>query len=126
MKLVFLPTLADMRDMLGDRLYVEMVWMWRERDQQAHAEERRAKWAAALPARQTQVWPKPVFARAESPKPVAADAPGVETLAMLHANVAPTAEPRTGDDLKSFLSQIQDVQVDRKERVKAVASRRGG
>ena len=32
MKLVFLPTLTDIQDMLGENLYVDLIWMSRERD----------------------------------------------------------------------------------------------
>ena len=37
MKLTFLPTMTDLREMLGDKLYVEFVWMWREQEQAAPA-----------------------------------------------------------------------------------------
>jgi hypothetical protein len=67
MRLIYLPTLADMRDMLGEQLYVDLVWMWRERDQWIQAQDRRAKWGAALPARRTESWPKPLFVRPEQP-----------------------------------------------------------
>jgi hypothetical protein len=64
MKMVFMPTLSEMRDMLGEELYVKFMWMWREQDQDARALERRARYASAAPARKTELWPTPVFARA--------------------------------------------------------------
>jgi hypothetical protein len=68
MKLTFLPTLTDLREMLGDRLYVEFVWMWRDQEQTARSQERRAKWADLMPARTAEAWPEPVFARAGLPE----------------------------------------------------------
>jgi hypothetical protein len=53
-----------MRDMLGEELYVKFMWMWREQDQDARTVERRAKYAAAVPERQIESWPTPVFVRA--------------------------------------------------------------
>jgi hypothetical protein len=63
MKMVFGPTLSEMRDMLGEELYVKFVWMWREQDQSARTVERRAKYASAVPERKIESWPTPVFAR---------------------------------------------------------------
>lgn len=65
MKQMYLPTLSEMRDMLGEELYVKFVWMWREQEQNALAVERRARFAALLPTARVQEWPTPVFARAE-------------------------------------------------------------
>ncbi|MGD0191662.1 MAG: hypothetical protein ABSD74_13055 [Rhizomicrobium sp.] len=78
MKLVFLPTLTDMRDMLGEDLYVKFVWMWREQEQDARALERRQRMAAMIPQRQAQSWPMPIFARAErkEERPAPAALPG--------------------------------------------------
>jgi len=53
MKLVFQPTLFDMRGMLGEQLYVDFIWMWRESEQKALSQERRANWAAKLSDRKT-------------------------------------------------------------------------
>src|ERR1700722_944918 len=53
MKLVFQPTLFDMRGMLGEQLYVDFIWMWRGSEQKALSQERRAKWAAKLSDRKT-------------------------------------------------------------------------
>src|ERR1700722_7013261 len=54
MRLVFLPTLFDMRGMLGERLYVDFVWMWRENEHKTLSRERRANWAAKLSSRTTE------------------------------------------------------------------------
>src|SRR6202035_5256818 len=40
MKLLFLPTLTDIQDMLGENLYVDLIWMSRERDHNSLAQER--------------------------------------------------------------------------------------
>ncbi|HWY16233.1 MAG TPA: hypothetical protein VNX86_13935 [Rhizomicrobium sp.] len=70
MKLTFLPTMTDLREMLGDKLYVEFVWMWREQEQAVRTQERRAKWCEQLPVRNAEEWPQPLFQRIESPEPV--------------------------------------------------------
>jgi len=91
MKLTFLPTLTDLREMLGDRLYVEFVWMWREQEQAARTQERRAKWAEQVPARDSQTWPHPLVARidlAERPEPKPAQ------VALLHPNIQRMLEQR--------------------------------
>jgi hypothetical protein len=69
MKLTFLPTMTDLREMLGDKLYVEFVWMWREQEQSARAQERRARWSELLPSRSAEEWPQPLFQRVELPVP---------------------------------------------------------
>ncbi|MGH6876258.1 MAG: hypothetical protein ACREHV_02645 [Rhizomicrobium sp.] len=90
MKLTFLPTLTDLREMLGDRLYVEFVWMWREQEQSSLTQERRAKWAELAPARSSQVWPQPLFARVEPrPEPMPAQ------VALLHPNIQRLLDQRT-------------------------------
>jgi hypothetical protein len=90
MKLTFLPTLTDLRDMLGDRLYVEFVWMWREQEQASRTQERRTKWADVMPARNTEAWPYPLFSRVEpaepEPKPV--------QVALLHPSIQRLLESR--------------------------------
>ncbi|HEX3666203.1 MAG TPA: hypothetical protein VHU23_13345 [Rhizomicrobium sp.] len=103
MKLTFLPTLTDLREMLGDRLYVEFVWMWREQEQAARTQDRRAKWAGQIPARDVESWPHPLFIRAES----AAAQPEAKAgqVALLHPNIQRILEARTGkepDWLKSL------------------------
>jgi hypothetical protein len=72
MKLTFLPTMTDLREMLGDKLYIEFVWMWREQEQAVRSQERRAKWAEQLPARNSEDWPHPLFSRVESAERVSA------------------------------------------------------
>jgi hypothetical protein len=86
MKLTFLPTLTDLREMLGERLYIEFVWMWREQEQTAQALERRASWGSRLPARSSQNWPRPLVVRSESLKPVVAEARSGH-VALLHPNL---------------------------------------
>jgi hypothetical protein len=86
MKLTFLPTLTDLREMLGDRLYVEFVWMWRDQEQTSRAQERRAKWADLVPARNAVAWPEPIFARAGSLKPAMLPEP-IPAQVALHPSV---------------------------------------
>lgn len=86
MKLTFLPTMTDMREMLGERLYVEFVWMWREQEQAKVAQERRAKWADLAPARTIETWAEPVFTRASAAEPVPIPEPRTAQVA-LHPSV---------------------------------------
>src|SRR5205085_10408803 len=76
MKLTFLPTLTDMREMLGDRLYVEFVWAWREQEQEKRQKDNRARWADQLPERTASTWPQPLVVREiayeELPEPMPA------------------------------------------------------
>jgi hypothetical protein len=91
MKLTFLPTLTDLREMLGDKLYVEFVWMWREQEQAARTQELRAKWAEQVPARDAKTWPHPLVARIEAsqrPEPKPAQ------VALLHPNIQRMLEQR--------------------------------
>ena len=84
MKLTFLPTLTDLREMLGDRLYVEFVWAWREQEQEKRQKENRARWADQLPQRTSETWPQPLVVREvveeELPEPMPAQ------VALLHPN----------------------------------------
>ena len=110
MKLTFLPTLTDLREMLGDRLYVEFVWMWREQEQTARAQERRAKWADLVPARIAESWPEPVFARAAAsqsaimPEPIPAQValhPSVQRLLEQKAAASSSAANIPDDELSA-------------------------
>jgi hypothetical protein len=84
MKLTFLPTLTDMREMLGDRLYVEFVWAWRDQEQEKRQKENRSRWAEQLPQRTSDTWPQPLVVREitedETPEPMPAQ------VALLHPN----------------------------------------
>jgi hypothetical protein len=46
MKMEFLPALSEIRQMLGEDLYVKFVWMWREQEQDTRGVERRALYAS--------------------------------------------------------------------------------
>lgn len=103
MKLTFLPTLTDLREMLGDRLYVEFVWMWREQVQAARTQDRRAKWTEQMPARNSEAWPYPLFTRVETAE--IRPEQKLAQVALLHPNIQRILEPRAGKDpewLKSF------------------------
>lgn len=84
MKLTFLPTLTDLREMLGDRLYVEFVWAWRDQEQEKRQKESRARWADQIPQRMSETWPQPLVVREltaeEAPEPMPAQ------VALLHPN----------------------------------------
>ncbi|HEY1614133.1 MAG TPA: hypothetical protein VGF97_10625 [Rhizomicrobium sp.] len=76
MRLVFLPTLFDLQNMLGNQTYVDFVWMWREREREKHSRERLDKWLAKMPQREIESLPKRVMPKMtppmmNSPQPVA-------------------------------------------------------
>jgi hypothetical protein len=109
MKLTFLPTLTDLHEMLGDRLYVEFVWMWREQEQGARTQERRAKWAEQMPARNAESWPQPLFSRVETVEPEQKPA----QVARLHPNIQRILDQRTGkepDWLKTIEAKGDDAE----------------
>ncbi len=54
MRLVFLPTLYDLQNMLGNQTYVDFVWMWRDRERETHSRERLEKWHAKMPQREVE------------------------------------------------------------------------
>lgn len=84
MKLTFLPTLTDMREMLGDKLYLEFIWAWREQEQEKRQKDNRVRWAGQLPERTASTWPQPLVVREiageELPEPMPAQ------IALLHPN----------------------------------------
>jgi len=102
MKMEFLPALSEIRQMLGEDLYVKFVWMWREQEQDTRAVERRALYAAVTPHHSVEAWPTPVFSRIgehEIPTPAQA----------FQAAIARV--PRAGDtievgELAGFLDRI--------------------
>ncbi|MGH6889242.1 MAG: hypothetical protein ACREHF_08610 [Rhizomicrobium sp.] len=94
MKLTFLPTLTDLREMLGDRLYLEFVWMWREQEQSQRTQERRAKWAEQLPARNAEAWPQPLFTRVETETAAEREVKPAQ-VALLHPNIQRLLEQKT-------------------------------
>lgn len=104
MKLTFLPTLTDLREMLGDRLYVEFVWMWREQEQASRTLERRAKWADQLPERNAEEWPQPLFARVEPAEPVATKPAQV---ALLHPTLQRLLDQRTVNGPEWAIAQAE-------------------
>jgi len=98
MKLTFLPTLTDLREMLGDKLYVEFVWMWREQEQNTRSQERRAKLGELAPARTTQAWPQPLYARAPSPELASiADGKPAAQVAVLHPGIQRLLEKKVNE-----------------------------
>jgi hypothetical protein len=97
MKLTFLPTLTDLREMLGDRLYVEFVWMWREQEQSARTQERRTRWAEQVPARSAEAWPQPLFTRVEAEQPVQPEQRPAQ-VALLHPNIQRLLDQRAAKE----------------------------
>jgi len=93
MKMTFLPTLTDLREMLGDRLYVEFVWAWRDQEQEKRQKESRARWTDQLPQRTSDSWPQPLVVREvveeELPEPMPAQ------VALLHPNKRLFEQKRT-------------------------------
>src|SRR5436305_13581219 len=85
MKMTFLPTLTDLREMLGDRLYVEFVWAWRDQGQDKRQKEARTRWADQLPQRTSDSWPQPLVVR-EIMEEIEAPEPMPAQVALLHPN----------------------------------------
>ncbi len=101
MTLTFLPTLSDMREMLGEKLYVEFVWMWREQEQEARIAERRARWAELQPEREQKHWPHPLVARVEPEADLPEPAPA--QVALLHPSVQRLLEQRSANERERWL-----------------------
>lgn len=102
MKMEFLPTLSEIREMLGEDLYVKFVWMWREQEQNTRAVERRALYAAVTPQHNVEAWPTPVFSRVgehEVPTPAQAFQAAI-------ARVPRAAEKTEVGELAGFLDRI--------------------
>lgn len=64
MKQMYLPTLSEMREMLGEDLYVRFVWMWREMEQDTRGHERREKLLRLPAAEKAPAFPTPLFTSA--------------------------------------------------------------
>lgn len=107
MKMAFEPTLSEIREMLGEDLYVKFVWMWREQEQDRVAAERRAKLAASVPARKVETWPTPIFARVEeaerAPEPVASAAQAFQAALLRPARNEDSIEV---GELAGFLDRV--------------------
>jgi hypothetical protein len=86
MKLTYLPTLTDLREMLGNRLYVEFVWAWRDQEQEKRQKEARALWADQLPQRTSASWPQPLVVRDVMEEQEEAHEPMSAQVALLHPN----------------------------------------
>lgn len=101
MKVTFLPTLTDLREMLGDRLYVEFVWAWREQEQEKRQSENRARWADQLPQRTSATWPQPLVVREvlETPEPMPAQ------VALLHPNKRLLEQKKTAAEKDALLTR---------------------
>ena len=84
MKLTLLPTLADWRQLLGDRLYVDFVWAWREQEQEQRQKQTRARWANQLPQGTADTWPQPLVARHVVEKTMSEPVP--PRVALLYSN----------------------------------------
>ncbi len=112
MKLYFQPTLSEMREMLGEDLYIKFVWMWREQEQDARATERRNRLAALVPARESKSWPTPIFSRVEEraasiPVPATAASP-VQAFQASLLRVPRNAETIEVGDLAGLIDRARD------------------
>ena len=104
MKQMYLPTLAEMRDMLGEDLYVKFIWMWREQEQDARAEQRRAKLLGAIIQRDAASLPSPMFVRAEpEPQPL----PARTLAALLRPPVARFRDTAPASELDNLIEQVR-------------------
>ena len=95
MKLVFQPTLFDLQGMLGDRTYIDFVWLWRDREHENLTRDRVASWRAKIPYRSEENAPKQAVARAKSPlvQLVGAPHPNVIASLPLKPRAAQNSEP---------------------------------
>jgi hypothetical protein len=104
MKQMYLPTLAEMREMLGEDLYVKFIWMWREQEQDARAEQRRAKLLGAITQREAAAMPSPMFVRVEpEPEPL----PARTLAALLRPPVARLRDTAPASDLDNLIEQVR-------------------
>ncbi len=104
MKLIYLPTLSEMREMLGDELYVKFVWMWREQEQDARARERRLK-LFGVENRPAASFPSPMFSRAG--KPAAPSPAKTFQPAVLRPNLARVQDATPVGELQGVVEQIR-------------------
>lgn len=102
MKVIYLPTLSEMRDMLGEELYVKFVWMWREQEQDARSRERRQKFFG-IEHKTATPFPTPMFTRAGmavEPSPAKAFQP-----ALLRPNLQSVPDGSQGGDYDGVAEQ---------------------
>ena len=95
MKLVYQPTLFDLQGMLGDRTYIDFVWLWRNREHETMSRDRIETWRAKMPYRSEENSPKQAVARAKSPvvELVSASPPSVVAALPLKPRPAQIPEP---------------------------------
>jgi hypothetical protein len=95
MKLVYQPTLFDLQGMLGDRTYIDFVWLWRDREHEILSRDRIDNWRSKIPYRSEANSPKQAIARAKSPvvELVSAPPPSVVSALPLKPRPAQSSEP---------------------------------
>jgi hypothetical protein len=129
MRLMYLPTLSEMREMLGEELYVKFIWMWREQEQDARAWERRQKLLAEVAIRPAAgTFPTPMFTRAaavKGPSPAKGFQP-----AILRPNLSRVEDGMPVSEIDGLLEQIRadatarDLEEEPLEAVGAASGRR--
>jgi hypothetical protein len=119
MKLVFLPTLTDIRDMLGKNLYVDLIWMSRERDHTGLVKERFAKWSSKISARNVGSAPEPIFKR---PEALDLDPLGAPDSRQLEA--PPDAQAQSVQELTNLLGAARAAEFSEEYPVRAAAKSR--
>lgn len=128
MKLVYLPTLSEMREMLGEDLYVKFIWLWREQEQDARTTERRQKLLGAAVNKPTPSFPTPMFTRADA-ETVPSPAKAFQA-ALLRPNIPRIQDGVAVSELDGLLEQIRadatahDQDEEPREAVAAVSGRR--
>ena len=91
--------------MLGDRLYVEFVWAWRDQEQEKRQKENRARWADQIPQRTSETWPQPLVVREvgeeEVPEPMPAQ------VALLHPNKRLLEQKKVAADRDAVATRLR-------------------
>jgi hypothetical protein len=123
MRLASMPTLSEMRGLVGDDLYVNFVWMWREHEQDIRAAERRTRLANVIPQAQTDSWPQPFFARvSNAPLPAAVPASTPSALPVFQSTERRTPRLGKGIDAGELARVLQRIGASTREA--ATAGRR--
>ena len=107
MKLIFQPTLTDIQGMLGENLYVELIWMSRERDRRSLAEQRFSTWASKMSAWNAGATPEPVYAGPETLNIGDLITPETEEVEAPHLDALPDLNPAAVHELTSLLEKAR-------------------
>jgi len=128
MRLIYLPTLSEMREMLGEDLYVKFIWLWREQEQDARTTERRQKLLGAAANKPAPSFPTPMFTRVGAE--AAPSAAKAFQAALLRPNMPRIQDGVAVSELDGLLEQIRvdattnEQNEEPREAVAAVSGRR--